>query len=117
MRKRCSECGKFMKIDDLVFFDDEEFDEELAIACGYTEEQIENLSPFDEPLNRFIYVQDCWTCSGEDCSNTECYTEGPKYYYNPDTNNYDGPKPLTLKEQAEIERLKQEAAGQLRLDL
>lgn len=112
MKKKCPDCGKFMALTNRLPYEDE-FDEELALECGITEEQINTIFPGDAPLNRFTYVQDMWECSG--CDTLFWHTEGEKYYYNPETNNYDAPKPITLKEQAEIERLKQEAAGQLRL--
>ena len=99
----------------MPMWDEDEFDEELAIACGITEHEITNFFEFEDDLIRFNYVQDQWECSG--CGNVENYDDGPRYYYNPETNNYDAPKPLTIKERMEQERLKQEAAGQLRLDI
>lgn len=117
MKQRCPECGKFMKLTDYIPREDEDFDDDLALACGYIQEQVDTANWFEEPLCRFIYVQNLWECVDPDCDTWVSHTEGPKYYYNPETNNYDAPKPLTLKEQAEIERLKQEEAGQLRLDL
>src|ERR1043165_7063868 len=92
----------------LPMWGEDEFDDELALECGYTEEQIDDRYRSDatfEEMSRFNYVQDVWECSG--WGNTENHDESPKYYYNPETNNYDAPKPLTLKEQAEQERLAQ----------
>lgn len=111
----CENCGRFMRLTDYLPRDDEEFDEELAFACGFTQEEFDTLSPFEEPLCRFNYVQNLWECS--ECDLYVVNTEGEKHYYNPETNFYDAPKPVTLKEKAEQERIAQEAAGQLRMNL
>lgn len=112
MRKRCEFCGRFMKLTDEVDMDSENFDEELANACGLSRDD-EDFDPFNEPYCRFNYVQYEWECSN--CNVHVTHEEGEKFYYNPDENNYTGPKPLTLREQAEQARLAQEAAGQMRL--
>jgi hypothetical protein len=103
-----------MKLSDELPLDDS-FDQTLAIECGITDDQLLFGRLYEAPLDRFMYVQDMWECSG--CGLVENFDDGPKYYYNPETNNYNAPKPLTLKEQAEAERLAQEAAGQMRLML
>jgi len=100
-----------MRLTDRLPMDDE-FDRELAIECGFTDEQLDG-DRFELPLSQFVYVQDQWEC--ESCQVTEWHTEGPRYYYNAETNQYDAPKPLTLKERAALERQAQEAAGQLKL--
>lgn len=113
-KKRCDDCGRFMKLTDRLPMEDE-FDYELARECGYTDEQIDELSRFDPPLCQFVYVQDLWEC--DNCHSSQWHTEGPKYYYDHEANNYLAAKPITPKEQAELDRQAQEAAGQLRLPI
>jgi hypothetical protein len=108
-KHRCEICGRYMRLTDLEPQDDA-FDEELAIECGFNPD-ID--TEFDDRWARFHYVQDQWEC--ENCGVMEWYTEGKKYYFDPDAINWLGAKPITLKEQAEINRQAQEAAGQLRL--
>lgn len=112
MSKKCPECGKFMKLTDLLPEDDE-FDDELAAKCGITDEQL-NGDPFEPPLCNFNYVQDLWKCSS--CNHEEWNTEGQRYYYSEKTNWYEiENKLLTPSEQIAKENKELEVAGQLRL--
>lgn len=109
MGKKCEDCGRFMRLTDRMPQDDE-FDSELAIECGYDEN---GDSPYDMKWRGFAYVQAQWECTT--CDTIEWHTEGKKYYFNPESGNYDGEKPLTPKDKLRIERETQEAAGQQRL--
>lgn len=112
MSKRCPDCGRFMALTDLLPSEDE-FDEELAIECGLTDEQLDG-DPFEPPLCNFRYVQDLWECST--CGSIIWHTEGQRYYYDYENNwYYAESKPLTPKEKIAIENQQQEQAGQLRL--
>lgn len=114
MSKKCENCGRFMKLTDLMP-DTEKFDEETAHACGYDERYSDDM--FDEKWERFHYIQDTWEC--DHCQCYEWHTEGPRYYWNPDSCNYDGKRPETDKEReqrlAREKRERLEAAGQMRM--
>lgn len=110
--RRCEYCGRFMAKTDYLP-DDDDFDEELAIECGYSQEQIDNADLTTEgDMSRFRYVTDVWECASCDVLvqfNTK------RYYWNPEVGTYTPERPMTLREQAERDRQQQEAAGQLRL--
>ena len=111
MSKKCPICGKFMHLSDVLPFDDD-FDEELAYACGYSEDDLDNL-PYED-LWQFHYVYDQWVCDG--CFMSLDHTEGKKYYFDPARNGYYvDAKPLTPSEKIARENQAQEEAGQLRL--
>lgn len=111
MINKCPTCGKFMHLSDVMPIDDE-FDDELAFECGYTEDDIDNL-PYED-LWKFHYIQDQWECGG--CFYSEWHTEGLKYYFDPERNNYYlDAKPLTPNEKLILENKMQEENGQLRL--
>jgi hypothetical protein len=109
--KKCPGCGRFMYRDDSTF-GDELHDSELMAEHGIDE----NTASFSE-LARFFYVHDMWNC--DHCDYHEWDYEGPRYYLNPITGNYDAEKPLTPYEEKQKrlceERERLEAAGQLRL--
>ena len=110
MSKRCPECGRFMGLTDLLP-DEDEFDDELAAACGLTDEQMDG-DPFEPPLCNFRYVQNLWVC--EPCGLEIWHEEGKRYYYDYEMNWYtEEAKPLTPQEQIALENQRQEAAGQL----
>lgn len=112
--KHCPDCGRFMALTDLLPENDE-FDEELAIDCGFDPDHDDI---FDERWQRFNYVQDQWECTN--CNTLEWYTEGRRYYFDPAKGDYSAraPKrPLTETELAALENARQEKAGQLRLPL
>ncbi len=115
MRKNCEYCGQFMRLTDRMPQDDE-FDEELAVQCGLSDEQIEEgMWNSESPHSRFNYVQDQWECTN--CGTLTTHETGPRYYWNPDSGNYDGEKPLTPAERIQAENVQQEAVGQLRLPM
>lgn len=112
-RKRREDCGRFMRLTDRLP-DDDEFDEQLAIACGLTDEQIDEAQwDYDGEHSRFHYVNDQWEC--EHCETVMADDTGRRYYWNPASGNYDGERPLTPKQRAALEAHQQEKAGQLRL--
>lgn len=70
----------------------------------------------DDDWHPLLSYQRCYA----ECHNCgRCVTYGPRWYYNPTTNNYDLPRPLSLEQvkQIEIEAQKAaaKAAGQLEL--
>jgi hypothetical protein len=109
-QKRCDQCGCFVHLTDLMPQDDQ-FDEELAIECGFNPDSDDEYS---EKWEQFHYVQDQWECNN--CGCTAWYTEGERYYFDPEECNYSAEaKPLTPKAQAAQERKRQEEAGQQRM--
>lgn len=111
-RMNCPDCGRFMRLTNRMA-DEGEFDEELAFECGLTEERLADaMFDFEGEWSRFHFMYDMWECV---CGQLIAHTEGRTYWWNPQTGCYDGQKPLTPKEQAALERARQEAAGQLPL--
>ena len=110
--RHCEYCGRFMaKTDYLPDADD--FDEELAIECGYSQEQIDNADLTTEgDMSRFRYVTVVWECASCD---VWYQFDTKRYYWDPEVGTYTSERPMTLREQAERDRQQQEAAGQLRL--
>lgn len=115
MSKKCEDCGKFMKLTNLMP-DEDEFDFDLAYECGLTEEEEgDAMLDLKGGWSRFRYIQDQWEC--ESCQVTEWHTEGQRYYYDYERNNYFADaKPLTPCEIAEQARQAQEDAGQMALE-
>lgn len=117
-KKRCELCGRFMRLTDLMPEDDD-VDEELALAHGFTRHELDTLSPYDSPLSKYVYVQDQWEC--DNCDVTEWHTEGEKYYWNENSGNYDANAPASPEEKQRIdaqkERQQAKDAGQLDLPL
>ena len=110
MSKNCPECGKFMALSEYLP-DDDEFDDELAIECGF-DETVDSM--FDDKWQSFHYVNDLWVCSG--CDWQEWHTDGPRFYFDAERMNYFADaKPVTPKEEALLQRIFQEANGQKRL--
>ena len=110
--RRCASCGRFLAKTDYLP-DDDQFDEELALECGYSQEQIDNHAfDLDSPLIWFRYITTVWECGS-------CHVwyqfDTKRYYWNPEVGTYTSERPMTLREQAERDRQQQEAAGQLRL--
>lgn len=116
-RKRCQNCGAFLAKTDLLPEDDE-FDFDLAIACGYSEEQISESweGLHDDAIARFRYVTPVWECGKCDIEYT-FDTDPERFYYDPDVNGYNAPRPLTPMEQLKEDLARQELAGQMRLPL
>jgi hypothetical protein len=114
--KRCEDCGRFMRLTDLMPQDDQ-VDVELALQCGFTQQEIDTLHPYDSPLSRFVYVQDQWEC--DNCQTTQWHTEGKKHYWNDTAGDYSGERPLTLEEQRQrrIEQARKQALDAGQLDL
>jgi len=109
-KKKCQLCGRFMRLTD-VMPDSVDFDYELAIECGLTPDQETDARwDYDGKWSHFHYIQDLWEC--ENCQIDEWHTEGKRYYWNYAEGNYsEAYKPLTPKEQAELERQAQAARG------
>ena len=110
--RRCASCGRFLAKTDYLP-DDDQFDEELALECGYSQEQIDNHAfDLDSPLIWFRYITTVWECGS-------CHVwyqfDTKRYYWNPEVGTYTSERPMTLREQAERDRQQQQAAGQLRL--
>lgn len=107
--KKCPECGRFMYRDDSTFGEELHDDERMA-ECGIDEDT----ASFSE-LARFSYVHDMWNC--DYCNYHEWDYEGPRYYLNPNSDDYDAKRPLTpyeeKQERLRKEREHQEEAGQM----
>ena len=102
----CPNCGMILDVGCIPECSD--YDGELAADWG--------VDRFSDPRSEFLnFIAECAIC---DTCNIEI-EYGPDYYYNPDTNNYDLLRPLTIAEaeraEAEALRKQQEAAGQLAL--
>lgn len=109
----CPNCGDLMDMDRLD--EGDEWDESLLE--DWEDHQLGDLD-MDDPFELTATMSH--VCSQAVCEECELWVPyGPDYYYNVDTNTYDLPKPLTRDEAAkaelEAERVRQEAAGQLRL--
>jgi hypothetical protein len=89
---------------------DDEIDKGTMIECGLDPH---NYHPDDERYLRFHFVYDQWECV--DCDTLIPHVEGKRYYYTPDTGNYDSEKPLTTRKRQILKNQRQERAGQLRL--
>lgn len=117
-KKRCEDCGRFMRLTDLMP-DDDDIDTDLALAHGFTQQEIDTLDPYDSPLGKYVYIQDQWEC--DNCNTTQWHTEGNKYYWNEVSGNYDAEAPLSPVEKTRIEAAseRQQAldAGQTELPL
>lgn len=99
---------------DLLGEDYAEWDEELANACGFSEDD-EGFDPFEMPWNQFNYTLDVYECQGYDCHGESVDENGPRYYYKEEVNTYTEEKPKTLREQKLDEIKAQVDAGQLSL--
>lgn len=105
---KCPNCGSTM-IDTDLMPDTDEFDEELAIECGFEFDR-NGVRPFGSPYDYIygeMYCEDCQYVAGH----------GQRWYWNEDDGNYTNDKPLTPTEQLKAELERQERAGQQRLDL
>jgi hypothetical protein len=116
-RRHCELCDGVLTITDL-WPDSDTFDLDLAIACGYSSEQIAESweGRNDDALSRFRYISPVWQCSN--CET--CYQfplDADRSYYNPIDNCYNGARPMTPMEQIKEELARQELAGQMRLPL
>jgi len=86
-----------------------QIDRWLAAEWDFSDDEIRHADVYSD-VYRFAYVEPQWTC--DECGDID---ELGRYYWNPDTGDFDAPRPLTPREQAERDRQQQEAAGQLRL--
>lgn len=98
---KCPDCGKFMKISETwnPNTDSDYFDEEKAIAEGYDES-----TDHDYYLGYIhcSYMLDTLECT---CGYAIDITEGEhnRYYFNPDTGDYDWQKPVRILENGKPE--------------
>jgi hypothetical protein len=108
--KVCPICDS-AEIETGMMSDSDEFDWELAEACGLQFDE-QNMAAYGEHPE-FVYVVEEMHCSEDECFAVLGY--GRRWYLDPNTITYSADPPLTLAQQAEAARKAQEAAGQLGL--
>lgn len=103
---RCPACGS-NNIENGMLSDTDEFDDELADACGY-EPGNNHRYQFGTPFN-YVY-EEMWC---DDCD--AIYGYGQRWYWDEDSGFYSHDAPLTPVQEMKLQRERQERAGQMRL--
>lgn len=109
----CPQCGYEQEGEVDISLDDLMINKRLASAWNLTDDEIEDaLCNWKSPHRHFVYAAAYWFC--DYC--TAIVNLSPAYW-NPDKREFDldQPRPRTPREQAEYDRQRQEAAGQMRL--